>query len=197
MSPVPGSDSTRPVQPRVRLTYDDFVHFPDDGMRHELIDGEHYVTPAPNRSHQVIVGNIFGHVWTYLRVHPVGRVLVAPFDVVFSNFDVVEPDVLFVSSVRLPEVMTEKNLQGAPDLVVEVGSPGTRRRDEKIKLRLYERSGVAEYWIVDPDLDAIKIYTSIEGRYGAPRELTLESGDVLTTPFLPGLELPLRAVFED
>lgn len=198
MSPVPGSDSTGPQQPHVRLTYDDFVHFPDDGMRHELIDGEHYVTPAPNVKHQIVAGNIFGHIWSFLKGHKgVGRVFIAPFDVVFSDFDVVEPDVLFVCSVRLPDVMTDENLRGAPDLVVEIGSPSTRRRDEKIKLRLYERSGVSEYWVVDPDLDAVKVYRLAEGRYGAPRELALENNDGLTTPLLPGLQLALRSVLED
>ena len=74
MSPVPGSDSTPPTGPRVRLTYDDFVHFPDDGMRHELIDGEHYVTPAPSWKHQTVIGNLYVHIWNYLKQHPVGRV---------------------------------------------------------------------------------------------------------------------------
>ena len=92
--------------------------------------------------------------------------------------------------------MTEKNLQGAPDLVVEVGSPGTSRRDERIKLHLYERAGVVEYWVVDPDLDTIKVYTLTEGRYAATRELSVDKGDVLATPLLPGLALTLSAVFE-
>ena len=86
---------------------------------------------------------------------------------------------------------------GAPDLVVEVGSPSTRRRDETIKLRLYERAGVSEYWFVDPERDAIRVYRLADGRYGPARELTSDQGDVLTTPLLPGLELPLAAVFED
>jgi len=197
MSPVPGSDSTPPTGPRVRLTYDDLVHFPDDGMRHELIDGEHCVTPAPSWKHQTIVGNLYVHIWNYLKQHPVGRVCMAPFDVVFSNFDVVEPDVLFISSARVPEVLTAKNLQGAPDLVVEVGSPSTRRRDEQIKRELYERAGVSEYWLVDPERDAIRVFGLANGRYGPARELTSDHGDVLTTPLLPGLELPLAAVFED
>jgi Uma2 family endonuclease len=181
----------------VKLTYDDFVHFPDDGKRHELIDGEHYVTPAPSWNHQDLVGNIFGPIWNYLRQKPIGRVVMAPFDVVFSNFDVVEPDLLFVSGAKLPDVRTAKNLRGVPDLVVEVGSPSTRRRDERIKLRLYERSGVAEYWVVDPDLDAIRVYRLSDGRYGRAQELTLERGDVLTTPLLPGFEVALSAIFRE
>ncbi len=130
---------------------------------------------------------------TYDR-YPIGEVYSAPFDVVFSNFDVVEPDVLYVSNSR-KAVLTEKNVQGAPDLVVEVGSPGTRRRDEKIKHRLYERSGVSEYWVVDPDLDVVKVYTLVEGRYGPARELSLDKGDVLTTPLLSDLALPLTRIF--
>jgi len=194
MSVVPGSQE--PTRPGVKLTYDDFVHFPDDGMRHELIDGAHYVTPAPNRRHQVIVGNIHALLWTHMRSHPDGQVFVAPFDVLFSRFDVVEPDVLFVSGARA-RVVTEKNVRGTPDLVVEVGSPTTRRRDERLKRELHERSGVSEYWIVDPDLDLIKVFRLVEGRYAAPLELPLERGDVLTTPLLPGFALPLAEVFRD
>jgi Uma2 family endonuclease len=178
----------------VKLTYDDFVHFPDDGKRHELIDGEHYVTASPNRTHQAIVREILGSIWSYLKSHPVGQIYGAPFDVVFSDFDVVEPDLLYVSNER-SRVLTEKNVQGAPDLVVEVGSPATRRRDEKTKLQLYERFGVSEYWVVDPDLDAIKVYRSVEGRYQRVAELTLEAHDVLTTPLLPGLQLALTEIF--
>jgi Uma2 family endonuclease len=195
MSFVPGSDVPR-SGPGVKLTYDDFVHFPDDGKRHELIDGEHYVTPSPNRSHQKIVGELFGLIWSYLKRHPAGEIYMAPFDVVFSDFDVVEPDLLFVSSERA-RVLTEKNVQGAPDLVVEVGSPATRRRDEKTKLQLYERFGVQEYWVVDPDLDAIKVYRLVEGRYQRAAELTLAAHNVLSTPLMPGLELSLADIFPE
>ena len=178
----------------VKLTYDDFVDFPDDGKRHELIDGEHYVTPSPNRTHQAIVRELLGLIWSYLKRHPAGEIYGAPFDVVFSDFDVVEPDLLFVSRERA-RVITEKNVQGAPDLVVEVGSPATRRRDEKTKLQLYERFGVQEYWVVDPDLDVIKVYQLVEGRYQRAAELTLAARDVLTTPLIPGLELSLADIF--
>ena len=196
MSFVTGSDVPRPTGPSVKLTYDDFVHFPDDGKRHELIDGEHYVTPSPNLKHQSIVMNLTGVIWIYLRENKVGVVFGSPLDVVFSHFDIVEPDLLFVSEARR-KVLTPKNIQGAPDLVVEVGAPGTRRRDEVIKHQLYERFGVSEYWVVDPDLDAIKVYRLTDGRYTRVSELTLRDGDVLTTPLLPGLELPLTEIFAE
>jgi Uma2 family endonuclease len=196
MSFVTGSDVPRPTGPSVKLTYDDFAHFPDDGKRHELIDGEHYVTPSPNTKHQSIVMNLTGLIWSYLRERKVGVVFGSPLDVVFSHFDIVEPDLLFISNARR-KVLTSKNIQGAPDLVVEVGSPGTRRRDELIKHQLYERFDVSEYWVVDPDLDAIKVYRLADGRYTRVAELTLRDGDLLTTPLLPGLELPLAEIFAE
>ncbi len=187
----------KPANRGVKLTYDDYVQFPDDGKRHELIDGEHFVTPTPNRKHQAVSGNLFGLIWSYLQQHRVGRVFSAPFDVILSQFDVVEPDLLFISQQRLSEIETSPWVRGAPNLVVEIGSPSTRKRDATIKRRLYERFGVEEYWIVDPELDSIDVYRRVEGRYERASQLTLEHGDVLTTPLLAGLELPLLQIFED
>ena len=160
----------------MKLTYDDFVLFPDDGKRHELIDGEHFLTPSPNTKHQTIAINLAGMIWSHLQQHPIGRVFTAPFDVVFSDFDVVEPDLLYLSTERGASVLTPKHVRGAPDLVVEIGSESTRRRDETIKRRLYERSGVSE-WVIDPELDAIKVTAESAG---ATSELpvSLENGDV-------------------
>ena len=135
----------RPPASDVRLTYDDFLQFPDDGKRHELIDGEHFVTPSPNTKHQGIVVNLAGLLWTYLRAHRRRRVFVAPFDVVFSDFDVVEPDLLFVSKARQADVLTAKHVRGAPDLVVEIGSPShaqARRDDQTAPLRALRRQRV-------------------------------------------------------
>jgi Uma2 family endonuclease len=187
----------KPPYPGVKLTYDDYVHFPEDGQRHELIDGEHYVTPAPIRKHQAIVVNLCGLIWSYLQAHPSGRVFAAPFDVIFSNFDVVQPDLLYLTRERLSEIETSPWIKGAPNLVVEIGSPSTRKRDETIKRRLYERYGVEEYWVVDPELDVIHVYRRVGERYERSSELSLEHGDVLTTSLLPELELPLSKMFED
>lgn len=144
MSVMPGRNERSGAGPGVKLTYEDFVLFPDDGKRHELIDGEHYVTPSPNIKHQAISVNLAGMIWSYLQERPIGRVFAAPLDVVFSDFDVVEPDLLYLSKARAAEVLTSKHAKGAPDLVVEIGSKGTRKRDETIKRRLYERFGVSE-----------------------------------------------------
>ena len=192
---MPGSDEVRATSPRVKLTYDDFLLFPDDGKRHELIDGEHYVTPSPNMRHQAISGNLYFLLRGWLEQHPIGRIFYAPFDVVFTQFDVVEPDLLYMSNGRAADVLTAKHVSGVPELVVEIGSPGTRKRDETIKRRLYERSGVSEYWVVDPDLDAIRVYRLEGGQFGRPREFSTEAGDELTTPLLDGLTIPLARVF--
>ena len=187
----------RLAEPRVKLTYDDFLLFPDDGLRHELIDGVHYVTPSPRSRHQIISGNLHYLVRTWLEKHPAGRILYAPLDVVFSNFDIVVPDLIYVSNARWAEIITEKHAVGAPDLVIEIGSPSTRKRDETIKRRLYERSGVSEYWIVDPRVDVVRVYRRLGDRFGKPLELSTEAADVLTTPLLPSLEIPLGRIFTD
>ena len=186
------------VHPRLKLTYDDFVLFPDDGKRHELIDGEHYVTPSPNVRHQQIQGDLFALIWNYLEAHPIGRVFTSRLDVVFSRFDVVEPDIVYLSHERAGSVLTNANLQGAPELIVEIGSPSTRQRDETIKRHVYERSGVSEYWVVDPEIDVVRVYRrTANGGFDRPIELSREAGDVLTTDLLPGLDLPLTRVFRD
>lgn len=183
----PGRSSTK-------LTYDDYLLFPDDGLRHEIIDGEHYVTAAPNTRHQRISHRLSHLLQTYLDAHAVGEVFAAPFDVVLSRFDVVEPDLIFLAHSRA-HLLNEKNLQGAPDLAIEILSPSTRSRDERLKRDAYERTGVDEYWLIDPDEDAIVIYR--RGRQGLdePQRLLKSSGLTLTTPLLPGFELRLDELF--
>jgi Uma2 family endonuclease len=190
-----GSHKVTTPTPGVKLTYKDFMRFPDDGLRHELIDGEHYVTPAPNTKHQTILGNLHLLIGNWLETHPVGRVFFAPFDVVFSNFDVVEPDLLYLSHARAAEALTPKHLRGVPELVVEIASKGTRKRDETIKRRLYERTGVTEYWVIDPDLERIRVDRQGMDGFTQTSELSRESGDLLTTPLLPQLEMPLVRIF--
>ena len=184
----------KPAHPGVKLTYDDFVLFPDDGKRHELIDGEHYVTPSPNLKHQKVSGALYLLIAAWLEDHAVGQIFYAPFDVVFSRYDVVEPDLLYVSNAHA-DVLTPANVQGAPDLVIEIGSPSTRQRDETIKRRLYERSRVLEYWVVDPDIDVVRVYQRRDQRFDRAIELSREAGELLTTPLLPGLEMPLARIF--
>src|SRR3990170_146548 len=119
---MPGSeDMLNPTSSGVKLTYDDFLLFPDDGKRHELIDGEHYVTPSPSIRHQEISGRLHLLIGAWLEEHPVGKIFFAPLDVLFSKFDVVEPDLLYVSNERAATLLAGQHVTGAPDLVVEIG----------------------------------------------------------------------------
>ncbi|GJL55318.1 MAG: restriction endonuclease [Nitrospirales bacterium] len=179
----------------IKLTYEDYLGFPEDGKRHELIDGEHHVTPAPLTKHQRISVNLTSALHQHCQHTQQGRIFSAPTDVVLTDTDVVQPDILFIRSERL-SIITRQNIQGAPDLVIEILSATTRQRDERLKRTLYEQHGVNEYWIVDPELDSIKIYRLQEGRYGTCQELTLEDPQAtLTTPLLPGFSLLLPNVF--
>ena len=178
-----------------KLTYEDFLGFPEDGRRHELIDGDHYVSPSPNTKHQRLVLNLAAALVGFTRPRSLGQVFCAPMDVVLSDFDVVEPDVLFVARERL-SIITEDNLIAAPDLMVEVLSDSTRRRDEITKRHLYERFGVREYWVVDPQIDVVKVYRLEGERLLKKEELSLEERGTLTTPLLPGLEIPVERIFE-
>jgi len=184
-----------PTSSGVKLTYDDFLLFPDDGKRHELIDGEHYVTPSPNTKHQRVSGNLHLLIGSWLEAHPIGQIFYAPYDVVFSDFDVVEPDLLYLSNERAAAVLTPLHARGVPELVIEIASKGTRKRDETIKRRLYERTGVSEYWVVDPKVDVIRVYRRATEGFARVVEFSGEAGDVLTTPLLPGLEMPLARIF--
>ena len=179
----------------LKLTYEDYLAIPDDGRRHEIIDGEHYVSPGANTKHQDVAGNLYTFLRNFARSRRLGRVFHAPYDVVLSQIDVVQPDVLFVSNAR-KHLITTNNLQGAPDLVIEILSEN-RRYDEVVKKQLYERHGVAEYWIADPELDSIKIYRRSGEHFGAPEVISIETGGTLTTPLLPGFSLPIEDVFAE
>ena len=177
-----------------RLTYDDYVNFPDDGRRHELLDGEHIVTPTPVSGHQRVSIRLATALHAFVQQHRLGEVLAAPFDVILSDHDVVEPDLLFVSNER--RAIVQDWVRGAPDLVVEILSPSTRRLDEVTKRHLYDRFGVREYWIVDLDIDTVKVYRRAEdGGFLRVAELAAEADDALDTPLLPGFSLRLRELF--
>jgi Uma2 family endonuclease len=177
-----------------RLTYNDLVRMPEDGLRHEIIDGVHFVTPSPVRRHQQLSRRLLVAIDRYLDDHPgFGQVFHAPFDTLFSPFDVVVPDLVVVTGDQL-DILTEKNVAGAPALVIEILSPGTRRRDIGIKRQLYDRGGVREYWIVDPVGNTVTVYhRSREGF--TLREMLVDAAATLTTPLLPGLTLPLERLF--
>lgn len=180
-----------------RLTYRDFVHFPDDGRRHELIDGKHVVTPSPAIRHERLYMRLVQALLDYLKVQPVGELFGSRADCVMSLFDVVVPDLLLITSDQA-EIVTKKNVKGAPALVVEINSPSTRRRDRRLKRDLYAKAGVREYWMIDPDACTITAFRRTrEGEFPVVATLRGSTADRLTTPLLPDFSLPLSDYFRD
>ena len=176
-----------------RLTYEDYCLLPNDGKRYEIIDGELFVTPSPRRAHQKIVSNLHYYLTDHVKRHGLGEVYVAPFDVVFSRYDVVEPDILYISKARA-SVLTDKNVQGAPDLAVEVLSETTADIDRTTKLKLYARFGVQEYWIIEPVGPTAEIYR--QGKGGFELAASPQANEALTSPLFPGFSLPLPKLLE-
>ena len=179
-----------------RLTYEDLVRMPEDGLRHEIIDGVHYVTSSPVLRHQQLAGRLYLAIGIYLETHPeVGQVFFAPLDTVFSPWDVVEPDLVFIAADQV-RILTEPNIQGAPALAIEILSPGTRKRDLGIKRELFDRGGVREYWVVDPKAPDLTVYRRLpNGAFPKAEHLGAGEGDTLTTPLLPGFSLSLAKLF--
>ena len=177
-------------------TYEEFMSLPEGGpFRYEIIDGEFCMTPSPDTRHQEISWNLSRIISDYLYRNPGrGKAFSAPCDVVFSKDppQVVEPDLVFVSKEHL-SIITEKNIQGVPDLTVEILSPTTESSDRRVKHSLYERFGVPEYWIVDPATNTIQVFRLVDGRY--PDPLEYGKSDLIESPLLPGLSIPLSEVF--
>ena len=175
-------------QTATKLTYEDYLLLPNDGRRHEIIDGEHFVSPSPNTEHQRISKRLTAAL---LRCEEagLGEVFYAPYDVVLSIFDVVQPDVLFITPARA-YILNDKHAEGAPDLVIEILSESNRQYDEQVKYKTYERLGVLEYWIVDPDGHSVKVFRRTNDRFTA-----IPVTDTLTTPLLPGFALRVESLF--
>jgi Uma2 family endonuclease len=179
------------VSKPLRYTYDDYARLPDE-RRYEVIDGELYLTPAPTPYHQLVSGRIERLLQDHLEKAELGILIHAPCDVVLSQFDVLQPDIFFISTGRMG-VIGEKYISDAPDLVVEVLSPGTLKRDRFVKAKRYARFGVREMWIADPRKKTIEVFVNTDD--GFRREAIYTAEEVLRSPLLPGLEVPLARVF--
>jgi Uma2 family endonuclease len=180
------------------FTYNDLLEMPDDGRQYEIVGGELIVNASPIPRHQMIVSRLENAIFNYLDAHPIGVVLHAPLDVVFTPRWVLQPDILYIRNERRA-VITRTNVSGAPDLAIEVLSDSTRKKDEIVKRKAYEEFGVAEYWIVDPALESVKVYRrDAAGKYERVVEVSTETeGAVITSPLFPGLEISLGRVFAE
>ena len=174
-----------------KLTYESYLKTPDD-ERYELLDGMLVMEPAPLTTHQYVLGNLHHAVRSFLDEHNLGEVYISPTDVVLSDTNVMQPDLLFVSAERA-HIVTRENIQGAPELVVEVLSPSTAERDKTLKLDLYARHGVKEYWLVDPNAKTVMVL--LLGERGFEAVGTYGEGQTLTSPTLAGFSLNLAGQF--
>ena len=181
------------AKPKTKLTSEDYLTTSDD-ERWELLDGELVKPLSPNTAHQTLAFHLVLTLGNFVQEKGLGQVRFAPYDVVLSNFDVLQPDVLFVSAER-EHIISHENIQGAPDLVVEILSPSTASRDWRIKLDLYAEHGVLEYWVVDPDAQRVWVMTRREGALVEVGNYGRE--DVLASPILPGFSVSLDKVFSE
>ena len=178
---------------RTKLTVDDYMATPDS-QRFQLLDGELIVAPAPTTRHQTISRRLERALEDFVFPNHLGQIFDAPTDVVLSEHDVAQPDLIFVSTAR-SIIVTLPNIQGAPDLVVEVLSPSTADQDLGPKRGLYQRHGVQEYWLVDPDANTIEVLTASETGFVTAATYT-ETG-ILASPLLQGLSIDLAPIFAE
>jgi Uma2 family endonuclease len=187
-----------PGAPRVKenalsYTYQDYLELPGD-QRYEILEGELILVPAPSTVHQDIVSLLGSLIITYVRAHKMGKAYVSPIDVVLSEHNVLQPDIVYISK-QSQGIIQEANISGAPDLVVEVLSPSSIDYDRRQKKSIYPDFGVREYWIIDPQNKSIEVLSL--GPSGIKVEGVYTTGQVNLSKVLPGLQLDLDDLFAE
>ena len=173
-----------------RLGYDDLADMPDDGLIREILDGHLFVTPSPAPIHQRVSKRLARQLEAYFEGRGLGEVFTAPLDTILGPHDVAEPDLMVVTD---PALVTQRAIEGAPALVVEVLSPSTAHRDRVVKARRYARAGIADYLIVDIDRRRIECHRLQGGEYELM--VVAEDDETLTHPHWPGLTIDLAALW--
>lgn len=177
------------VSTRTFLTYADYAAIPTDRLRHEVIDGDHIVNPAPSLYHQYVSRHLQLQLMTEIELKGLGVVINAPVDLQLSLHDVVQPDLVFVSQAH-KSIMTPSKIKGVPDLVIEILSPSNTEHDTLVKRRLYERCGIPEYWIVDPEDHALLQLVLENGTF---REVACQNEVVMFVP--PHVRVDLKRIW--
>ena len=174
-------------------TYKDYLNLPDDGCRYEIIEGVLYMTNAPDIDHQFAVVKILVRLDQFVTQNKLGYVLTAPFEVHLSETSrPVQPDVLFIRAEKRPGAGV-KYFKGAPDMVIEVLSPGTRRTDQVIKFAAYQKAKVPEYWIVNPKAEQVQVFCLKGEQYMSAGEFA--GKETIRSLLLPGLEIIAESLF--
>jgi len=178
---------------KVIFTYEDLKALPENGKQYQIVEGDLIVSPSPKMLHQIIVLNLSAILREHVKKHSMGIVVCAPMDVVLSSENVFQPDVLFISNEN-KNIITEANIQGAPDLVVEVLSEGTKEMDLAMKRKIYARFSVKRYWLIDPDNKNMDCLLLSEEGYN--EETHFKINDTFSSPLFPGLSFSLSELFE-
>lgn len=182
----------RPPAGKIMLTYEDYLELPNDGRRYEILDGDLFVTPAPSSRHQRVSRNLQFVIHQFAGQHSPGEILAAPIDVILAPTTVAQPDLVFVSREH-QSIVTERAIEGVPNLVVEILSPTTTKTDRTTKASLYARYGIPHYWIVDADSRTFEAYELSQNAYRLTTSLT---GDSTFSPSLfPGLTISLADIW--
>jgi Uma2 family endonuclease len=174
------------------LTVENYKILPETGPRYQLIEGDLYMAPAPNRYHQEISFNLEYILRQYIERNPVGKVYHSPFDVYVDDYNVFQPDIFVVLNDRL-SILTDAGAEGAPDFIVEILSPKTARLDRDNKRRVYATSGVRELWIIAPETRTIEVY--LLGEDAAKPAATHTEADLFGSTLFPGLRFDARKIF--
>jgi Uma2 family endonuclease len=177
---------------RIKLGWDEFLELPEDGNRYEILDGELVMTPPPAIRHQRISSSLHFLLYQHVSVHGLGEVLAAPVAVRLSESTIAEPDLVFLATGR-SDIVGELSIDGAPDLLVEILSPATAKRDRTVKAQLYARLGVRHYWIVDPEARTVDVFELEGKRYR--KAATFAEQDSFEPAVLPGLTVDLSAIW--
>ena len=178
------------------VSYADLQRMPDDGRQYELYDGEVRVVPSPTNRHQVVLQNLVVVFLEYAKEHG-GRLLFAPSDVVFTQYNVIQPDLLYFSEARRHMVQLDKPTDVPPDLTVEVLSPGTSAHDRGRKQATCARFGVREYWIVDPLGETIEVFVLEDNAYRLAQDSGLANpAPAVALPTIAGLRAAASRIFD-
>jgi Uma2 family endonuclease len=176
------------VSTRVRFKADDIWDAPDDGKIYEVIDGDLYMTTAPDLDHQRPIRDLVTYIWLHVLRNELGEVFFAPVGLILDDENGLQPDLVYVEKARRA-ILTRRGIRGTPTLVAEVLSPSTEGRDRGIKMRRYATAGVAHYWIVDPEARTLEAHELHERQYVLTG--TYAVGDIFRPSLFPGLEIPM------
>jgi len=175
-----------------KYTYQDYLNLPDDGKSYEVINGELIMVAAPYTIHQIISGNIEDEMRAFLKKTPMGIMIHSPIDVVLSNTNIVQPDIIFISRDN-SSIMEEKNINGIPDVIIEILSPSTAYYDMIEKKEIYEKLGVKEYWIVDTKKESVEIFLNVNYSFELKQKIVTKG--FAKSYIMKGFEVSLERIF--